>query len=127
MGVSQGKTGRGKRGTHVVTRKRLTLNNNLVPAIDIRPIKRRQNKMQIRRQRLHDRNLRRRSPHKGRHSLRRRIISVQPRRQRGVGEGLEVALHALRRPGGQVLVQARGDAAGLQTERVAAQVDAFVM
>lgn len=111
----------------MVTRKRLTLNNNLMSPLLLRPIKRRKNEMQIRRQRLHHRDLRRRRPHNGRHSLRRRIIGVQPCWEGGVGQGLEVALYALRGPGGEVLLETLGDAARLQTEGVAAEVDAFVV
>lgn len=109
----------------MVAGESLALDDDFVPPVNIRAIESRKNKMQIRRQRLHNRNLRRRSPHKGSHSLRSRIVGVQPCWERRVSQGLEVALHALRGPGGEELLEALGDAARLQTEGVAAEVDAF--
>lgn len=97
----------------MVARESLALKNNLMPPLLLRPIKRGQNKMQIRRQRLHDRDLLLVRAHQRRHRLRGRVVGVQPCRQRGVAQGLEVTLHALRGPGGEVLLQALGDAAWL--------------
>ena len=108
----------------MITRKRLTLNHDLMPPPPFRAIERREQEMQIRRQRLHDGDLFRRGADDGGHGARGRLVGVQPGRQRGVGEGLEVALHALRGPRGEELGEARGDAAGLEAEGVAAEVDA---
>ena len=83
--------------------------------------------MQIRRQRLHHRDLRRRRTHNRRHCFRSRVVGVQPCWEGGISQGLEMALHTLSGPGGEVLLQPLGDATGLQTEGVAAEVDAFVM
>lgn len=111
----------------MITRKSLPLQNNLMPPANIRPIKRRHQQVQVRRQRLHHRNLIHARTHNRRHHLGRPRIHVQPRRQRRVAQRLEVALDALRAPGREVLLDARCGALGLEAERVADQVDGLII
>lgn len=87
----------------MVARKRLALENNLVSPVSARRVKSRHEKMEIRRQRLHNRDLFLLRADHGGHHPRRPRIHVQPRRQRRVGHGLEVALDALRAPRREVL------------------------
>lgn len=80
--------------------------------------------MEVGRQGLHDGHLGRRGAYDGGDQLSGAGVDVQPCREGGALERLEVALYALGCPGGQILADASGCPLGLETERVATEVDA---
>lgn len=90
-------------------------------------VKGRHEEMKVSRQSLHHGNLGFLSANNGGHHLGRSGVDVEPCRQRGVFQRLEMPLDTLRRPGGQILLYPLGGALRLQTERVAAEVGAFLL
>lgn len=122
-GVRQDGFRRGTR-TDVIARERLALDYDLMPALDVRLVEGGHDQVQVRRQRLHDGYLGRAGPDDGRHHLGRPGVHVQPGRQGGAIQRLEVALNALGRPRVEILPDAGCRAPGLKAERVAAEVGA---
>lgn len=103
----------------------LAFQDDLVAAVLVGFVERRHEKMQIRRQGLHDGDLGLMCSHDGGHEPGRPGIDIQPRRKRGVAEGFEVALDALGAPSVEKLADPGGRTLGLQAERVAAEVSAW--
>lgn len=100
------------------------LKEDLVPAVDVGVVKGRHEEVEVGRQGLHDGHLGRGGAYDGGDQLSGAGVDVQPCREGGALERLEVALYALGGPCGQILADAGGCPLGLETERVSAEVDA---
>lgn len=97
----------------MVAGKRLALEHDLVLAIDVGLVKSRHQQVEVGRQGLHDGHLTLRGAHDGGDELGRPVVGIEPGRERRSIERLEVTLHALGSPGGEVLVDAGLGALGL--------------
>lgn len=111
---------------YMVTGKGLSLENNLVFPVDIRTVEGRHQEVQVGRQCLHDSHLGRRAAHDRGDELRDAFVGVEPCREGRVIERLEVTLDTLCRPGREILVDTNPGPFRLETQRVSAQVHAFV-
>ena len=111
----------------MIRRERLRLNYHLMSPLDIRLIKGAHQKMDICRQRLHHAHLLSLRSNNRRNHIRGLLIHIYPCWVCVVFHGLEMAGYALRGPCCEVLPNALWDAAGLETERVAAEVDGLVV
>lgn len=83
--------------------------------------------MEVGRKRLHHGDLRSVGANDGSHHLGCLGVNVEPCRKGRVVQRLEMALDALCRPCREVLLYPLRRALGLQTERVAAEVGAFLL
>lgn len=106
----------------MVTRERLALENDFVPSLGIRAVKGRHQQVEVGRERLHDGHLGRVGPDDGGHHLGGMGVGVEPSRQRGVVERLEVTLDALGPPRVQVLPDTHRRPLRLQAQRVPAEI-----
>jgi hypothetical protein len=109
----------------MIARKRPSLQDDLMAALGVGLVEGRHQQVQVCRQCLHHVDLVRLRADHGRHHGGRPLVGVEPRWQRRAIQRLEVALHALRGPGAQVLADPLGGPFGLQAERVAAKVGAL--
>lgn len=110
--------------SYVVTRKSLALQQYLVLSVGVRVVKGRHEEVQVRRQGLHHGHLGLIGADNGRDLLGNMGIGVQPRRQRRVVQGLEVALDALGAPCVEILLHPSPRPLRLQAQGVSAQVGA---
>lgn len=107
----------------MVTRESLVLQNDLVATIDLGTVKGRHQKVDVGGKGLHNSHLGHVGTNDGRNKLCSFGIGIQPRRKRGFFERLEMALHALSGPCGEILIETSDGSLGLDTQRVAAEVD----
>lgn len=116
--------GGGGGSCYVVTGEGFALEEDLVPAVDIGVVKGRHEEVEVGRQGLHDGHLGRGGAYDGGDQLGGARVHVQPSREGGSLKRLEVALYTLGGPCAQILADASGCPLGLETERVATEVDA---
>ena len=109
----------------MVTGEGLILQNDLVTAIDIGAVKGRHQEVNVGSQGLHDSHLGHIGTYDGRNELCSFGIGIQPRRKRGLLKRLEMALHSLSGPCGEILIETGDGSLGLHTQRIAAEIDAL--
>ncbi len=98
----------------MVTGKGLALQDNLVPAVDVRAVESRHEEVEVGCQRLHDGNLGLGGAHDRSDELGRPRIDIKPGRERRLLKGLEVPLYALCSPCREILVDAGSGPLGLE-------------
>lgn len=116
----------GKGGFYMVAGERLALQNDLVPAVNVRAVERSHQEVEVCCQRLHDGNLGLGGAHDRGHEPGCPGIDVKPGRQRRLVERLEVPLDALRSPSRKILVDAGTGSLGLEAQGVPAEIDTLV-
>lgn len=107
----------------MVTRESLVLQNDLVTIIDIWAVKGRHQEVNVGSEGLHDSHLGHVGSNDGRNKLCSFGIGIKPRRKRGFFKRLEMALHSLSGPCGEILIETSDGSLGLDTQRIAAEVD----
>lgn len=110
----------------MVAGKGLALEHDLVLPVDVGPVEGRHQEVEVGRQGLHHGYFPFGGAHDRGDELGGALVGIEPGRERRPVERLEVALHALRRPRREVLVDAGLGPLGLEAQRVPAEVDALV-
>ena len=95
--------------------------------LPLRLIKSTHQKVKISSKCLHKYNFLRLRTNNRRHHIRRLLVHIDPRRIRVILQRLEMSCYALGGPCCEVLVYALRDAAGLDAQGVAAEVDGLVV
>jgi hypothetical protein len=115
-----------RQGAHMVAGEGLALEHDLVFPVDVGLVKGRHEQVEVGRQRLHHGDFRLGGAHDRGDELGGLLVGVEPGRERGLIEGLEVPLDALGRPCREILADTGLGPLGLEAQGVPAEVDALV-